>query len=151
VHVEQVNGLRRLHSEHGPAVESDVENLYFWHGVLVPAFVIVRPDWITPKHVFDEDNAEVRRVMLTRMGEERFIRESGAVPVHADGYGDLYRVDLQDDEPLVMVRVLNSTDEADGSKKPYWLRVDPSLTTARAAVAWTFGLTAEQYAPAVET
>jgi hypothetical protein len=50
-----------------------------------------------------------------------------------------------------MVRVLNSTDEADGSKKPYWLRVDPSLTTARAAVAWTFGLTAEQYAPAVET
>jgi hypothetical protein len=44
VHRDPAPGTRRLHHATGPALESDVENLYFWHGVLVPAFVIVRPD-----------------------------------------------------------------------------------------------------------
>jgi len=47
VHVERVNGAKRLHNEQYAALESDVENIYFWHGVMVPAFVVVRPDWIT--------------------------------------------------------------------------------------------------------
>jgi hypothetical protein len=151
VHVEVIEGRRRLHCAEGPAVESDAENLYFWHGVFVPAFVVTRPAWITVAHIQQEANAEVRRVMLTRFGEDRYIRESGAVPIHADETGDLYRVDLPDDEPMVLVRVLNSTPEADGSQKPYWIRVPPHHTTARAAVAWTFGLTAAQYQPQAES
>jgi hypothetical protein len=36
-------------------------------------------------------------------------------------------------------------------RRTYWLRVPPQTRTARSAVAWTFGLTPEQYAPLVQT
>ena len=55
-------------------------------------------------------------------------------------------------EPVVMVEVLNSTPEPDGSFKDYWLRVPPTMETARQAVAWTFGLAdASDYELAVQT
>ena len=151
VHTETANGRRRLHHETHAALESDIEDLYFWHGVLVPAFVVVRPDWITVKHIETEENAEVRRVMIERMGYERYILESGAQLVHSDEIGALYRKELPDDEPLVVVHVVNSTPEPDGSLKRYALRVPPDMRTAREAVAWTFGLSEEEYAPDIET
>lgn len=151
VHVEPMDGRRRLHCEDGPALESDVENLYFWHGVLVPAFVVVRPDWITVEHVEKEQNAEVRRVMVERMGYERYILESGAKLIHTDETGALYRKEFTDDEPLTVVHVVNSTAEPDGTFKKYMLRVPPDVQTAREAVAWTFGMSVESYRPAVES
>jgi hypothetical protein len=50
-----------------------------------------------------------------------------------------------------MVELLNSTPEPDGSVKTYHLRVPPTMRTAREAVAWTFDVPAEQYAPLVES
>jgi hypothetical protein len=52
---------------------------------------------------------------------------------------------------MVMVKVVNSTPEADGSMKDYFLRVPPTITTARGAVAWTFSKTETEYEPAIET
>lgn len=63
------------------------------------------------------------------------------------------------------VRVVNSTPEQDGTSQEYWLRVHPELRpllrdgqlgepqqlTAHNAVASTFGLRGEQYAPEVQT
>lgn len=98
-----------------------------------------------------EPNAEVRRIMFQRFGEERFIRESGALPIHSDEAGDLYRVEVPEDEAMVMVRVINSTPEQDGSQKPYWLRVPPDQVTAQGAVAWTFGMSAKDYQPVAES
>ena len=46
-----------------------------------------------------------------------------------------------------MVEVRNSTPEPDGSRKTYFLRVPPTVRTAREAVAWTFGLGAVEYRP----
>jgi hypothetical protein len=143
---------RRLHNADGPAVDSDIEPLYFWHGILVPSFVILRPDLITVAHIHAEDNAEVRRVMLERMGFERYVEESGAERVQADDYGDLFRIARPDDSDLVVVRVVNSTPEPDGSFKRYTLRVPPAIETAREAVAWSFGKSrAEDYQPMVQT
>jgi len=136
VHTELANGVKRLHNSTYAALESDVENLYFWHGVLVPAFVVVRPDWITLDHISSENNAEVRRVMIERYGQQKYITDSGAALVHEDECGKLYRKDLDDDEPLIMVRVLNPTPEADGSLSEAEARatfgdlvVDQNLTT----------------------
>ncbi len=98
-----------------------------------------------------EENAEVRRVMLERMGHERFMADLGAEPLHRDACGELFRVDLENDEPLVLVRVVNSTPEPDGKRKKYVLRVPPHIQTAREAVAWTFGVPPEMYAPIAET
>ncbi len=54
-------------------------------------------------------------------------------------------------EPVVAVEVINSTAEPDGTFKRYLLRVPPHVTTARAAVAWTFGVSARDYAPTVQS
>ena len=155
VHTESAENAwngRRLHSETTAALESAVERLYFWHGILVPAFVVVRPDWITLKHIADEENAEVRRILIERFGAERYVVELGATREQADDYGELYRVARPDDSDLVMVRVINSTPEPDGTSKVYWLRVPPTIESAREAVAWTFGIErAHDYAPVAET
>jgi hypothetical protein len=151
VHVELVNGQRRLHNQPYAAIESDAENLYYWHGVYVPAFVVVRPDWITLKHIETEPNIEVRRIMVERFGLERYILESGARLVHTDECGALYRKELSDDEPVVAVHVVNSTAEPDGSYRKYILRVPPTMRTAREAVAWTFGRRSDEYWPTIET
>jgi hypothetical protein len=88
-----------FHDDRHAAVESEVEELYFWHGVRVPAFVVLRPDRITVGHIDREANAEVRRVMVERYrhGEEvhgaaAFIRDAGAVGLdHDERYGTLWR------------------------------------------------------------
>lgn len=49
-------------------------------------------------------------------------------------------------------RVVNSTPEADGTYCRYFLRVPPTIGTARAAVAWTFGIDrVADYAIAVQS
>ena len=55
------------------------------------------------------------------------------------------------DESFVFVEVENSTREPDGSRKAYYLRVPPSIRTARQGVAWTFGMAPNEYLPAAET
>jgi hypothetical protein len=136
-----------LHNETGPALKSDIENLYFWHGVLVPAFVVMRPSWITIKHIETEDNAEVRRVMIERYGEARYIAESGLQPIAEDSFGELFRKEFAGDTPLVYVKVMNSTPEPDGSIKPYYLSVNPQHyggkagTVPHAAIASTWRTT----------
>ena len=194
MHYEEVDGEKRLHNEYSAAIESDVENMYYWHGVLVPAFVVVKPDWITIKHIASEENAEVRRVMIERYESAKYvgayIHDSGAQVLHKDEYGILYRQELDGDEPIVMVRLLNRTPEPEGNLssaealeifgeaawrvknyppqcrwKEYYKRVHPELRpmwgmregspifgnrqpmTARAAVASTRGLYADQYFP----
>ncbi len=158
VHVERNDqrNTRRLHNDRYAALESDVENVYFWHGVMVPAFVVVRPDWITAKHVTTEANVEVRRVMLERMGVDRFMVEVDAKVLHEDSdkmgkRRRLLRIDQPGDEPLVAIEVTNSTQEPDGSWKNYVLRVPPTITRCPQAVAWTFDMSETEYKPAVES
>jgi hypothetical protein len=137
VHVEKsAQGGRRLHNEHYAALESDVENLYFWHGVMVPAFVVVRPDWITLQHIENETNAEVRRILVERYGHERYLRESKAEMVdscpedHAligMRTAKLWRVG-----DITMLDLLNSTPEPDGSTKRYVIPVDGDRYDGRA-------------------
>lgn len=142
VHVERGNGIRRLHNEHYAALESDVENVYFWHGVMVPAFVVVKPEWITVKHIETEDNAEVRRVMIQRYGTARYLKDSGAQCVHElpDNYyvrglqgAKLFRKPRQDDSDIIMIQVKNSTPEPDGSIKEYMLRIQPDAYNGEAS------------------
>lgn len=142
----------RAHSEVGPALEfPDGYKLFAWHGVVVPQDVIEQPETINVERIESERNAEVRRVLIERFGAERFILESGAYLMDADYCGNLYSKSLSGDEPLVMVEVTNSTAEPDGTLKRYYLRVPPEVTSAREAVAWTFGMREEEYFPLVET
>ena len=125
--------------------------VYAWHGVRVPERVIRAPHSLTGQDILDERNAEVRRVMIERVGYERFLALSGAREIHADAAGVLYRIELPDDESVVLVRVVNSTPEPDGSFRRYVLRVPPQIERARQAVAWTFDMKEAEYQPAVES
>jgi hypothetical protein len=142
----------RLHNLSGPALAyPDGFSIYAAHGVRVPERVIMSPETLTVSGISHEPNVEVRRVMIERFGAERYLRESGARVAHKDEYGILYRQEFRDDEPLQMVAVQNSTPEPDGSRRMYYLRVPPQITTARAAVAWTFDLASGDYHPMFES
>jgi hypothetical protein len=149
VHVETVGGRRQLHNERGAALESDIENLYFWHGVLVPDFVVVAPERITAEMALKEDNAEVRRVMIERMGMEKFLEQAGATKIHSHERGDLFSIELPGD-PEGCLRAVRVTDASSG--RVYFLRVPPTISRADDAVAWTFGFDlADEYRPVAET
>ena len=147
-----VDDDNRPHGETGPSHRwRDGWELWYWHGVRVTDQIVMRPDTITAAQVLAEENAEVRRVMVERMTPERFLRDADAKPVQQDDYGRLWRIDLPEDEPLVMVEVLNSTVEPDGSTKTYWIRVSPECETALHAVAWSFGQGSAEYVLAAQS
>jgi hypothetical protein len=127
----------------------------------VPQSVIEDPATITVEAIDGEHNAEIRRVLIERYGEERFIRAAGSEIVSEDEVGRLWRRRsnvgesswrwVEPDEPVVMVEVLNTTPEPDGSRRTYFLRVPPTMRTARDAVAWTFGMAGDAYRPSAES
>jgi len=142
----------RLHNGNDAAAEFvDGTQLFAWHGIEVDDQIIKNPQNIRIKDIDDEPNIEMRRILIDRYGLEEYIRDKGARVVHSDRYGRLYRKDMPGDEPLVVVRVENSTREPDGSRKHYFLRVPPHITRAKEAVAWTFGLDSAHYLPKKET
>ncbi|MFF7457222.1 DUF6745 domain-containing protein [Kitasatospora sp. NPDC008115] len=142
----------RLDHAEGPALAySDGFTMHAWRGMPVPADFLAGLGAVTAERIRTEENAELRRVLLEHYGYERYLADSGAVPVHKDETGVLWRIDLPEDEPVVMVEVVNSTAEPDGTFRTYWLRVPPSTLTARAGVAWTFGITEAEYHPQRET
>ncbi|MGD8487290.1 MAG: hypothetical protein PVG27_07605 [Chloroflexota bacterium] len=146
----------RPHSTDGPAIAyGDGFEVWADHGVSIPSWLVTEPGRLSVEAIDAERNAEVRRIMIERFGAERLVREGDATLVSEDETGRLWRRSLKDrqfgEEDITMVEVRNSTPEPDGSFRTYFLRV-PNLTfTARDGVAWTFGLSEREYAPAKET
>lgn len=91
-------------------------------------------DWATLGRRLYEELGRVARERADLNGDE--------------AYGEAL---LDQDEPLVMVEVTNSTQEPDGTWKSYMLRVPPTVQTCQQAVAWTFGVDEREYAPAAES
>ncbi|MET7871084.1 DUF6745 domain-containing protein [Streptomyces cyaneofuscatus] len=142
----------RLDHGAGPALAyPDGFALYAWRGMPVPAAFLAELASLTPQRIREEENAELRRVMLEYYGYDRYLTESGAEPVHRDETGILWRIALDGDEDVVMVEVVNSTPEPDGTHRTYWLRVPPATRTAKDGVAWTFGMDGAAYAPVRQT
>jgi len=122
-----------------------------WRGVAVDEQVAFRPDEITARDVLNEQNAELRRVKMERIGFERFLSEANPEVLDSDtdpgGERKLFRVQLEDDEPLVCVSV-----GCPSTGRRYLVRVPPNTSTCRQAVAWTAGFdNPDDYAPRVET
>jgi hypothetical protein len=105
----------RLHNDSGMAIRYPSGwGLYRVHGVEVPRDIIEDRASITVARIDAEQNAEVRRVMVELYGAGRYLLDSGARELQRDEAGILYRKEIANDEPLVMVRVLNPTPEPDG-------------------------------------
>jgi hypothetical protein len=140
----------RLHNPNGPAyLYRDGSAVYAWRNINMPKHVIEEGPRV--EEIDQQNNVEIRRAMIEIYGMEKYLIDSNAKLVHSDGYGELYRKTFRNDEDLVMVKVVNSTPEPDGTYKDYFLRVPPGMETAEQAVAWTFDMDKDEYKPEVET
>jgi hypothetical protein len=122
-----------------------------WRGVPVEARIIFEPETITTQEVLGQPNSELRRVLLERMGYEKFLSETHAQVLDRDcdpgGERRLLRVPLQNDEPLVCLAVY-----CPSTGRQYMLRVPPSTRSCRQAAAWIAGFDrVDDYQPIAET
>ena len=142
-----------LHGEGRPALRyrNGVE-LHFWHGVeMAPEIANADTDSITCLDITKQHTMVNRRILIERLGVERFVRRHATL-MHEDDTGRLWAASFHRSRPeWAAVEVVNGTPEPDGSYRHYFLQVPPELETARAAVAWTFGLPPEAYNVAVRT
>jgi len=106
----------RIHNLTGPAISfPDGWKIYASHGVILPDWVIETSEKITPSKIDDQRNSEIRRIMIEMFGVEKYLKQGGGRKVASDSYGRLWRKALKNDNPIVIVELLNSTPEKDGS------------------------------------
>jgi hypothetical protein len=122
-----------------------------WRGVPIDERIAFRPETITAEEVLGEENAELRRVLLERMGYERFLAQARAKVRDTDrdtgGERRLLMVPLPGDEPLVCLAVL-----CPSTGRQYLLRVPPNMRTCHQAAAWIAGFdNPDLYRPLKET
>jgi hypothetical protein len=145
---------RRLHREEGAAIDWATERYFYWRGIEVPDWIIDRPGDITAAAIGKEANAEIRRCMLERFGFGRYLRESGGSLIAQDRHGKLWLTSLDRQghaQSETVLEVQNGTREPDGTYRQYFLSVPADMRSATEAVAWTYGLSPEQYDLAVRT
>lgn len=122
-----------------------------WRGVAIDRRIAFQPGAITTQEVLSTRNVELRRVLLERMGYERFMVETEALVLDTDsdpgGQRRLLRVSIDGDEPLVCLSV-----RCPSTGREYMLRVPPAMHTCRQAAAWLAGFDdADAYRPIKET
>jgi hypothetical protein len=122
-----------------------------WRGVPVDERIAFRPETLDVAEILAETNAERRRVMMERFGLDRFVARANATVLDEDrdtgGPRRLLRIALAGDEPLVCVSVI-----CPSTHRQFMLRVPPTMTSCRQAVAWTAGFDdPDEYQPGVET
>jgi len=122
-----------------------------WRGMRVPDRIAFHPETITVREILREQNAEMRRVLLERVGREWFCENARAEVVDSDtdtgGERRLLRVPFGEGEDYVCLEV-----RCPSTARKYLLRVPPQLTTCAQGAAWLAGFSNERrYRPLVET
>lgn len=122
-----------------------------WQGATVDERTAFRPDELQATELLQVRNVTHRRVLIARMGLERFLHELGGLVLDRDrdagGERQLLSVPLPDDEPIHALRV-----RCPSTGHQYVLRVPPHLRTCRRAAAWLAGFDHERdYHPLLET
>jgi len=146
------------HNDDGPAVVfHDGLELYYHHGVVVPPDVIRSPASLRSADILKEPNAEIRRVMIAKKGLQAFLAELEPLLLDADYEKNnpnprkLDKIELPDDEPLVVLHVVDPAKKRLGLSADVLLRVPPYTETCAQAAAWTFGFEKTvEYQPVME-
>lgn len=143
--LRQRNGV--LHASGGPALDwGGSMPFYMWHGEEVTRKSVGPVEEMRIWDFGNERNDRARDLMLERYGLDRYVREAGK-RVQQDETGTLWRAGA-----IWAVEVVNGTPEPnDGNFRRFFLRVPPSVRTAREGVAWTYGLRRRDYRVAVRT
>lgn len=143
-----------LHNEQSAAISFENEDLYVWKGVEVPKHLILKPNSVTKQEIIKEQNAERRRCYLEVLGGKRFasLLDLEIKQSEIDRQGNLqvlYRSIEKDTlagDFLQFAQVI-----CPSTKREYFLCVPPYINNCKEAVAWTFGKSAHDYNPSIET
>lgn len=142
-----IDARGRLHSATGPALAyRDGWSLHAWKGVEIRKEAIERPETVTVARINMEPNSVVRRCLIEIMTPQRFIAAGGAERIEQDEAGVLWRKAWWAGDAWAAVEVVDGTPGPDGYRKHYFLQVPPEVHSARAAVAWSYGVSEQQYA-----
>ncbi len=147
----------RLHDAEGPAIRwRDGYTLHAWHGVRVPGKIIEAPEQLTRGDLLKETNAEVRRVMMERLGSDRFAEMLDLVEIHREEYGHpemrqtVILLRTKDPDPVAGEHIQFVRVVCPSTGRVYHLCVPPTIEDALSGVAWTFSKARDDYAPAIE-
>jgi hypothetical protein len=101
---------------------------------------------LTAQDILRIQNAAVRRICLTELGYGRFLSQVEHKVIDKEGEYELVRVNWhKKEEPIALVKVRCPSTNAF-----YTLRVPPSISNVKQAVAWTFHMDKDQYNPIKE-
>src|SRR6185436_3180609 len=92
---------RILHFEKGPSIEyEDGFKNYHLNKIKVPEWVVTTPaEQIDIKKVISEENVDVRRELIRKVGIERFVIKAGAKVLDKKGDYELLSIKLSDEVP----------------------------------------------------
>jgi leucine-rich repeat protein SHOC2 len=88
-------------------------------------------DW-NPKWLLDEENVEIRRVLIQQIGYDRICQELDAIDLDTWREYTLLKIDADiDEEPMVLLKMT-----CPSTGHIHLLRVPPEMTSAEAAITW---------------
>jgi len=142
--------------KHG--VDADVYGSinYYYENIRIPTKfyqAMKDPDLLTVEEVLGHRNAEVKYVGVKIIGYDKIKKHKSCTIVdNCKKTGmELFKISNIFEDPVCVLKVINSTAELDGTFKEYFLTVPPTMKTAKEAVAWTFRMEPKDYAPSQET
>ena len=136
---------QRLHAEGAPAIQfADGYSLYAYHGVTLPEkYGHIHPNQWQTSWLLEEENAELRRVLIQGIGYERIASELGAIELDSFQEYSLLKIDTNiDGEPIYMLKMT-----CPSTGYIHVLRVPPDVRSAREAIRWVnWGVDPEEFA-----
>ncbi|WP_339376433.1 DUF6745 domain-containing protein [Calothrix sp. NIES-2098] len=134
---------KNLHGEGIPAIAYEGFNIYAYHGVILPEkYGKLHPKQWQARWLLEEDNAELRRVLIQGIGYAKITHELQAVELDTWQEYTLLKIDKDVDmEPIVLLKMTcPSTDFI------HILRVPPDVKSAREAISWVnWGIDSEDF------
>ncbi|MBD2183152.1 hypothetical protein H6G03_19140 [Planktothrix sp. FACHB-1375] len=125
---------QRLHAEGAPAIQfADGYSLYAYHGFPLPEkYGKVHPNNWQSSWLLEEENAELRRVLIQGIGYEKIASELGATELDSFREYSLLKIDTDVDiEPIYMLKMT-----CPSTGYIHVLRVPPDVKSAREAIRW---------------
>jgi hypothetical protein len=139
--------------KHGMDADKYGSLFYYYENIRVPPHYITNPESLTLQEVLAHVNTEVRFVGMKIVGMDKVMNDKKTKIIHRDEEKGqvLFQIKGIFQDPVCYVKVVNSTQEPDGTFKDYYLCVPPNVKTCKQAVAWTFRLEEQEYQPEQET
>ena len=127
------DSANELHAEGEPAIAfADGYSLYFHHGVKLPEkYGKVHPDLWQAEWLLSESNAELRRVLIERIGYDRIYQQLQAVELDSWQEYTLLKIDNADVEPIYLLKMT-----CPSTGHIHALRVPPDMPSAKEAIRW---------------